>query len=431
MPIILRSIIGTVFLITLFTIAARADTFEFLTFTPPAGWTMQNAKDGVVYKRATGIGAISFYTSYAATGSAAAEFEKMWQARLGSVVPGGAPVPKLDRDGEFAVAIGGQRVNAQDATVSFSMVTFVGRGRALGVVMVTAGDEVQSEVTAFLNTVSIGSGTASATNSTAAFEVEFDVPSGYLSKRESGMIVFTPVTVNDQTPCLYGIAPAQNSSGNLESDARGAFRDVVPGWQIKNDRYTAMKGIAAAGWPYYWFRTDVQRLAGSSYEYATAMTMAFPGTAGRTNILWGVGNPARCLLDDIAFARLFHSLRPRGWTSDGGKALANAIQGTWRNSQNVGMAQYKFLPNGKYEYGIGTITRLGIFETTASSASDGRWELRGSELIITPNVRGRAPIKYRVRIYDEFVTGRWTRAMSLLDEASKPALEVQYMRVEQ
>jgi len=427
----LRTILSTLLLIILFAIAAHADTFEFLNFTPPSGWTMHDAKDGVVYKRATGIGAISFYTSYATSGSAAAEFEKMWQARLGSIVPGVAPVPKLDRSGDYAVAIGGQQVNAQDATVSFSMVTFVGRGRALGVVTVTAGDEVQREVTAFLNTVSIGSGTASATNSADPFEVEFDVPSGYLSKRESGMIVLTPVTVNDETPCAYGIAPARSSRGNLDSDARSAVNDVVSGWQIKNERYEAMKGVAAAGWPYYWFRTDVQRLAGSSYEYATVMTMAFPASTGRVNVVWGAGNPARCLLDDVSFARLFHSLRPRGWTSDGGKSLTSAIQGTWRNSQSVGMAQYKFLPNGKYEYGIGTITRLGIFETTASSASDGRWELRGSELIITPNVRGRAPSKYRVRVYDEFVTGRWTRAMSLLDEASKPALEVQYMRVEQ
>jgi hypothetical protein len=39
-------------------------------------------------------------------------------------------------------------------------------------------------------------------------------------------------------------------------------------------------------------------------------------------------------------------------------------------------------------------------------------------------------MKYRVRIYDESVTGRWTRAMSLLDEAARPALEVQYMRID-
>ncbi|PYS98750.1 MAG: hypothetical protein DMF63_14250 [Acidobacteria bacterium] len=271
----------TFFLITLFSIAAHADTFEFINFTPPVGWTKQDSKDGVVYKRATGIGAVSFYNSYPTTGAAADEFEKTWQTRLGSIVPGGAPRPKLDRDGDYAVAIGGQQINAQDAVLSFSMITFVGRGRGLSVVTVTAGDEVQREITAFLNTISIGSGAAGATNTSDPFEVEFDVPSGYLSIREGGMIILTPVTVNDQSPCAYGIAPARNSSGNLEADARSAVGDVMTGWQIKNDRYEAMKGFAAAGWPYYWFRTDIQRLVGSSYEYASVMTMAFPASSGR------------------------------------------------------------------------------------------------------------------------------------------------------
>ena len=160
------------------------------------------------------------------------------------------------------------------------------------------------------------------------------------------------------------------------------------------------------------------------------MTMAFPAGPGRVNIVWGVGNPARCTLDDLAFARLFHSLRPRGWSSDDGKALSRDLQGTWRNSQRVGIAQYKFMANGRYEFGIGTVTRMGLLERTSSSVSDGHYELRGAELTINPDRRDRGVSKYRVRIYDEFVLGRWTRAMSLLDESAKPALEVQYMRIE-
>jgi hypothetical protein len=35
-----------------------------------------------------------------------------------------------------------------------------------------------------------------------------------------------------------------------------------------------------------------------------------------------------------------------------------------------------------------------------------------------------------IRIYDEYVLGRWTRAMALLDEAATPPAEVQYMRIE-
>ena len=101
------------------------------------------------------------------------------------------------------------------------------------------------------------------------------------------------------------------------------------------------------------------------------------------NLIWGLGNPARCTLDDLAFARLFHSLGPRGWTSDHGKALSQQLKGTWRNSQSVGLTQYKFMPNGRYEFGIGTITRMGLFERTTSSVADGRDELREAELTVT------------------------------------------------
>jgi hypothetical protein len=244
------------------------------------------------------------------------------------------------------------------------------------------------------------------------------------------MVMLTPTTGDEKTPCAYGVSTTRPSKGTLDADARAALLEALPGWQLKSDSYNAMRGFAGAGWPYFWYRTDVQRLVGGSYEYATAMTMAFPAGPGRVNIVWGVGNPARCLLDDLAFARLFHSLRPRGWNSDGGKALSRDLQGTWRNSQRVGIAQYKFLANGRYEFGIGTTTSTGLLERTSSSVSDGRYELRGSELIITPDRRDRGVSKYRVRIYDEFVLGRWTRAMSLLDENAKPALEVQYMRIE-
>jgi len=158
--------------------------------------------------------------------------------------------------------------------------------------------------------------------------------------------------------------------------------------------------------------------------------MAFPAGPGRVNIIRGVGNPARCTLDDLAFARLFHSLGPRGWTSDHGKALSQQLTGTWRNSQSVGLTQFKFMPNGRYEFGIGTITRMGLFERTTSSVADGRYELREAELTITPDRRDRGVSKYRVRIYEEFVLGRWTRAMSLLDENAKPPFEVQYLRIE-
>jgi hypothetical protein len=382
----------------------------------------------MTYRRPEGVGLIYFYNSYSATASATDEFAKIWRERLGGTAPGDPPRPQLQRDGDFAAAVGTKVVDTDGTLTTITLTAIVGRGRALGVLTLSAGDEVFREVTKFLDTITFS---AAGADATAAGEIDLDFtpPAGYTSQRDGRAIIIKPATMNDQTPCIYGISPSRPSSGNLERDARAAMLEPLPGWQLKGDRYNAMRGTSGDGWQYFWFRTDVQ-LPGPSYQYLVAMSMAIASAPGRASIIWGFGNPARCQLDDISFARLFHSLRPRGWSSDGGKTIARDLVGTWRNSQRVGMAQYKFLPNGRYEYGIGTMTRMGIFETTASSAHDGRYELRGGGLIITPSIRGRGASVYKVRIYDEFVTGRWTLAMSLLDESGRPGLDVQYMRVE-
>jgi hypothetical protein len=429
------STLGLLIAVILLAGEAYADTFEFLTYTPPRGWTKQVLQDGIAYRRASGIGLITFYPSYPSTGSASDEFVRMWRARVEPAISGPVPQPQAQRDGDYTIAMGKREIDVRGAITTIVFVAIVGRGRAIGVLITGAGDEVLREITAFSASLTISQGAptapsagGSAAASAGGIEVDFDAPPGYVARQDGRMIVLTPAAIDEKTPCAYGISPARSSSGNLETDARSAILEALPGWGLKSDHYNAMRGVAGAGWPYFWFRTDVQRLVGGSYEYATAMTVAFPAGQGRVNIMWGIGDPARCALDDLSFARLFHSLRPRGWNSDGGKALFQELQGTWRNSERNGIAQYKFMANGRYEFGIGTITNIGILERTSSSVSDGRYELRGAELIITPDRRDRGVSKYRIRIYDEFYLGRWTRAMSLLDEQSKPAFEAQYMR---
>ncbi|HUR98672.1 MAG TPA: hypothetical protein VMZ26_11460 [Pyrinomonadaceae bacterium] len=408
-----------------------ADTFEFLTYTPPpSGWTKQMSADGPVYRRNIGIGLISFYASYPTTGTAADEFAKTWQLRIGTALSLQAPQPKIETDGEYKIAVGAQNVNAQGTMTAISLVTIVGRGRAINFSSVTAGNDALREVGAFFDSIKITSG-AAAPNSgavpTGAIEVDFEVPPGYTSQRDAGMVILKPTMMDRSTPCVYGISPSRVSSGNLEADARTALLEPLPGWQVKSDHYNAMRGSAGAGWPYYWFRTDVQKMSGGSMQYLTAMSMAFSGGQGRVNIFWGFGSTGVCTADDLTFLRLFFSLRPRGYTSDGGKALARELNGLWRDTQNRGLAQYKFLPDGRYDYGLGTSTTFGNLETTTGSVGAGHWELRGSDLTLT----GRRAGKYRVRVYDEFVGGVWRRAMSLLNESANPPSDVQYMRIDE
>jgi hypothetical protein len=424
-----RRLILGVFIVGIFlTNDVYADTFEFLTFTAPSGWTKQPVQDGMTYRRPNGVGLIYFYNSLASTGAAADEFVKMWRARVEPTLPGPAPQPHLEQDAHYSVAIGAKTVDAQGTPTYISLVIFVGRGRALGFLTMSAGNDIQRELATFfqsLDTTPPGN-VGGPGGGGGDIDIDFTPPPGYTSQRDGRMIVLKPTTIDRTTPCVYGISPARPSRGNLEADARTALLEPLPGWQIKSDHYNAMRGTSGAGWPYYWYRTDVRRLVGPSYENLTAMAMAFPSGPNRVSIFWGFGSTGVCNVDDMTFLRLFFSLRAHGVTADGGKALARELQGRWRDTQNTGMAQYRFRPDGRYDYGLGTSTTFGNLETRTGSVGDGRWELRGSDLTMTGSRAG----KYRVRIYDEFLGGVWRRAMSLLNEGAKPALDVQYMRIE-
>lgn len=399
-----------------------ADTFEFLTFTPPAGWTKLTTTDGVVYRRANGVGLISFYTSRPTAGTPADEFAKMWREKIEAPLSIKPVQPRIETDGAYKVALGAQNVDAQGTITAITLVTIVGNGRTIGLSTVAAGNDVLGEVNSFLDTISLEKAPVAA--SPGGIEVDFDIPPGYVPQRDGNAIVLKPTTLDRNTPCVYGFSPARPSSGSLETDARAAVLEPLPGWQLKSDHHNALRGVSGAGWQYYWLRTDVQQMSGGSMQYLTVMSMAFPAGAGRTNIFWGFGATGPCTLDDATFLRLFFSLRPRGVTSDGGKALAKELNGLWRDTQRSGMAQYKFAPNGSYAYEMGTSTTFGNLETTTGSTGDGRWSLKGSELTLT----GRRAGKYHVRVYDEYLGGVWRRGMSVFSPSSK--LEVHYMKVQ-
>jgi hypothetical protein len=90
------------------------------------------------------------------------------------------------------------------------------------------------------------------------------------------------------------------------------------------------------------------------------------------------------------------------------------------------MAQYRFSPNGRYEYGQGTSTTFGNLETRTGSVGDGSYAVHDSGLTLTG---GRRAGKYLVRVYDEFSGGIWLKTISIFNENSKPPSDVRYMRV--
>jgi len=263
-------------------------------------------------------------------------------------------------------------------------------------------------------------------------ELGFDVPPGYLQQRTGDLIILSPAEASERTPCIYGIAPSRPASGTLEADAEAVLLEVVvPGWRRLDDRHAAMRGIAAAGWPYAWYRAAFEGELGGQRQAVNAMAMVLPAGPKRVHVVWGMGSIAHCLLDDVTFEQLFHSLRPAGWTSDSGKALTRALLGTWRYTASAGLQQLTFLADGRYNRDLGSTAQVGVSERTSATASGGRFTLRDGRLTLTPANRPQDPDRYRARLYDEWFSGGWKRAIALLNETANPPLVISYYRVDE
>jgi hypothetical protein len=418
------------------------DTFEFVTFTPPPGWPMSQVDEGRRYTRSEpdGAGVVQLLSSRRASGSAAREFAETWRAHAEQIA-GPPPQPTVGSEGEVTVALGASEVASRGTTVRVVVVTLLWRGRALGVVGMASGPQRQGELEAFFGTLRAEPATLSATPAPppprapagpgASVDLGFTVPPGYVQQRNGEVIILTPAAAGERTPCIYGIAPPVASSGSLAADAEAALvQVVVPGWRRLDGNRYAMRGVSAAGWEYAWFRAAFQGEIGGQPQAVNAMATVFPAGPGRVHVVWGMGSISRCLLDDVPFEQLFHSLRPAGWRSDEGRALSRALMGSWRYTASAGLQQLHFRADGRFERDLGSRASAGVTERTSTTTSGGRFALRDGELVLTPEHRPQSPDRYRVRLYDEWISGGWKRAIALLDETANPPLVVPYYRVD-
>ena len=258
-------------------------------------------------------------------------------------------------------------------------------------------------------------------------DLVFEPPAGYIEQRNGNVVILAPATSDERTPCLYGFAGRQPTSGNLETDAEAALVNVVvPGWRRLDDRHAAMRGTSAAGWPYAWHRAAFEGDIGGQRQAVNAMAMALPAGPGQVHVVWGMGSIARCLLDDVSFEQLFHGLRPPGWKSDGGQAMTNVMLGTWRYAADAGLQQLTFKTGGRYERDLGT----RAIAVTSARVMEGRFTIRDGELTLAPDHRPENPDRYFVRVYDEWSQDHWKPSLALFDSRAAAPGVIQYSRVD-
>lgn len=266
----------------------------------------------------------------------------------------------------------------------------------------------------------------------ASGELGFDVPAGYVRLQKDGMLILAPPNP-DQNSCMYGVAGRHGATGPLDAAAEAAVAQlVVPGWKRLDDRHAAMRGTSAAGWSYAWWRAAFATEANGQRLVVNAMALVLPAGPNQVHVVWGMGTISRCLLDDATFEQLFQSLRPPGWTSDGGRALAQALVGTWRFNagSGVGLQQLSFAADGRYARDLGTRTQFGVSERTTASTSGGRFTVRDGELVLVADQRPGDPDRYAVRVFDEWISGGWRRSLTLVDRRAVAPGVVQFYRVD-
>lgn len=432
---------------------AFADAFEFLAFTPPGKPWVKNVQDDgrIIYSRnaAHGVGIILLIPSITPIGTPAEEFQTFWRAHVTPINKAPVPAKPQERAArDLTMVWGATVVDIAGAKTDVQVVMFVGRGSVLGTVTMTSGADAIRDVAAFNASVKVLDANRPiahkpekapakppekpaqpvrpalspapvapvAPAAAADVAVTYQTPPGYTTKKDSSWVWFIPTTVSKETACVYGIGPPRATLGSLEKDAHAALDKLPSGWQRLNRNSTKHRGVASTGWSYYYVSDFTRNTSGNG----TAMALALPAPSNKTTIVVGIG-AHECQANDNAFAALFHSLVPDGWTSDEGKALRKGLLASWRyttgTSSTYGMMQYAFYPNGRYQLAYGTSAELGYYEYTYTGLGDGAWSLDGDVLTIVRD-KDRSTQRYRVRVFSDWMGTEWRDAIQLYDEKS-------------
>ena len=449
-----------VLLVVLWGGAASADAFEFLAYTPPPStWTKQVHTTGAVTYTTTanGGGLIMLIPSVTPIGTPTEEFETYWRANVEPIVKASIPTPQSRPARDLTMVWGSTRVTGNGQSVDVQVVMFVGRGSVLGTVTLTTSAQSVRDVAAFNASVKILDenrpiakkptpapapvrpalspapvpATPAAPSSALAFD--YQVPPGYTKKLENNVHWLIPDKPARDGACMYGLYPPLASSGNLEKDVESAMQTVPQGWQAPGTKSFVMqqKGIGPTGWP-YWYKSGSTRTIASGKDAGAGLVMAFGFWAPNKQVsfVYGFGGPD-CVSHEVAFERLFHSIKVKGWTSDGGKAFKTALQAGWRftvQSPQM-MRDYAFYPSGRYRSGSGVTAQINWYEYTYAGVGDGAWALDGAMVTLTPDAKPQEKQSVHVRVVSEYIAAHWRDAIVVLETGAAGTHDTTYYKI--
>jgi hypothetical protein len=438
---------------------ASADSFEFLAYTPPGTpWVKQVQPTGAIAYMNVGTnnrgGMIMLVPSVTPIGSPTEEFQTYWRVNVDTIMKAQMPTPQVKpaRDmtmvwGSAPIDVGGQRGDIQ-------VVMFVGRNSVLGTITVTVGSDAVRDVAAFNASVKILDESRPNAKSPAVAPAQperpalapqppaptavqpapsnnglgfdYEVPPGYAKKSDAGMTWLVPRAPKREGACMYGLLAPTASTGDLEKDVDAAMKQVPAGFHPVKHISTKQRGIGATGWPYWYKFGGLDAIApGPNARAMQMMALAFPAPNNQVNIVVGIGT-SDCITHESAFERIFHSIKPKGWVSDGGKAYKAALHAGWRyiiHSPQTVMIEYAFYPSGRYNTGHGMIAEfqgeVWKYELNYAGVGEGSWKNDGTRITLMPDSPKKKKENISVRMAVEWIAGHWRETIIVLKEDDK------------
>ncbi len=376
--------------------SALADSFEFLAYTPPpATWTKQTSEGGGVTYVTTGSGAgmIMLVPSVTPIGTPIEEFETYWRANVEPIIKAPLPEPKSRPARDLTMVWGSSRATQRGHTFDVQVVMFVGRGSVLGTVTLTSSAQSVRDVAAFNASVKVLDENRPIAKPSdpppAKLAFEYVAPAGFgKTKTENGITAHSYDGGVVRDACMFAMYPALASSGDLEKDVDSAIQTVPAGWTPPGRAFaTQQKGIGPTGWPYVYKTARVS----SNGRTATVLVVGIPAPNKQTSFVYGFGG-ADCPLEN-SLEQLFHTIVPKGWSSDQGKAFKAALE-------KKSWGEYVFGSTGRYR----------------NKRALGTWKLAGSTILLSPDAGTNETL--RVRVVSDYTSARWRDAIVVLTDAS-------------
>jgi hypothetical protein len=419
-------------------VLAQKETFDLLTFTPPAGWTKTLKSDVVMFmspeKNTGAFCLISIYKSIDGTGNLSTDFSSSWN-NLAATRLNITEQPKAEKgesENGWDSQSGSASFNLQGITSVAILTTMSGYSKVMNILVVTSDQLFLKDLEPFYTSIKIDKPSQNqainqqlqGTSTPAAMsDYLFTVPPGWTKEVFTSEIV---LRAPDKVSVL-SILPMQPSSGDLENDMKTIFWQVFTGWKPdpwNPDNHISIKGVAPAGWSYFKDEMGIVKEEGDK-KYQSYGFIFLAQLNGQVAIIAGSYPSKTNLLDEqyaVDWPLLFHSLAFKNYKSAATSPLANDILGEWLTGSSSSVMTYTFAANGRYGYASAYSTSRDyssyqVLETTTRFVGDGKYTLKGNDLVMISDRTQKSDAR-KVRVFYEKQYGEYQKRIGLLNTTS-------------